>query len=165
MMEAIAASPEVKRLTSKCVRTKPIWAKPSGINYAPHGIQPIQEVSEWPKVKSLVRDAETLGAGHIQPILVDQGVLVTGTHRWVANELLERRGRTEERIRVVELNDCPLPVQFVIRLLFNSGETSKLQSAWHLLAGLPSRQREWRIKRYIEPALWACCMPDGKRRE
>ena len=165
MTVAAATVTGLRQLTAGCSNLPRMWVKPSGLVYEPHGIQAIQTVSEWPKVKSLVRDVEQYGAGHIPPILVDQGILVTGTHRWVANELLERRSRTLERVRVVELEKCPLAVQFVIRLLFNSREYSKLQSAWHLLAGIPMSRRERRIKKLIDPALWACCDPQGQLRE
>ena len=154
-----------RELVSGCTNLPPLWVKPTGLVYQPHGIQPLQTVSDWAKVKSLVRDVEKYGAGNIPPILVDQGILVTGTHRWVANELLRRRSRTEQRVRVVDLGQCPLVVQFVMRLLFNSGEFSKLQSAWHLLAGIPMNRRERRIKKLIDPAVWACCDSYGRRRE
>ena len=104
---------------------------------------------------------ERRGAARIPPVLLDQGQLITGTHRWVTNELLERRGKTAARIKVVELGDYPLIVQFVVRLLFNAGEHSKTQPAFHLLTGLPLRQSERAIKEWIDPAVWACCDLEG----
>lgn len=116
----------------------------------------------WRRVRRLVQTVEREGASNIPPILVDQGQLITGTHRWVANELLERRGRTEERIRVVELENFPLTVRFVIRLLFNAGEHTKTQPAFHLMTGLPLRKHERLIKEWLDPAIWACCDLEGK---
>ena len=128
----------------------------------PQGIKPVHYVRDWNKVRHLVQTAEREGTGCMPPILVDQGQLMTGTHRWVANELLGRRGRTSERYRVMELEAYPLVVRFVIRALFNAEEIKQLQPAFHLLVGLPLRRHEREIKTLIDPAVWACCDSHGR---
>ena len=128
----------------------------------PQGIKPVHYVRDWIKVRNLVQTAEQAGTERMPPILVDQGQLMTGTHRWVANELLERRGRTSERYRVMELEAYPLVVRFVIRALFNAEEIKQLQPAFHVMVGLPLRRHEREIKQLIDPAVWACCDSHGR---
>ena len=157
------------------------WRKlPGRTLHYPQGIIPIHPIPppkrrpagtdvahaqrHWGRIRRLVRTVETEGSGKMPPILVDQGQLITGTHRWVANELLERRGKTLDRIRVVELADYPPIVQYVIRLLFNAGEHTKTQPAFHLMVGLPLQKDERQIKEWLDPAVWACCDVEGRLR-
>ena len=77
------------------------------MSYTPKGIKYIHPVRSWAKVKRMVRDTEAGAA--IPPILVDGDMLLTGTHRWVSNELLEKRG-SASRIPVVEMQLLPLDV-------------------------------------------------------
>lgn len=158
------------------------WVKKAGkTRHYPQGVIPIHPIPppkrrpeddtadhtrrHWHRIRELVRTVETEGAQNIPPILVYQGQLITGTHRWVTNELLERRNRTEERIRVVELESYPPIVQFVIRLLFNAKENTKTQPAFHLMVGLPLERNELKIKEWLDPAVWACCDVNGQLRE
>lgn len=116
----------------------------------------------WQRIRRMVLQVESEGAGQFPPILVHEEQLITGTHRWVANELLERRGRTEERIRVVELKQYPPVVRYVITMLFNAKEHTKTQPAFHLMTGIPLDVDELKIQDWLDPAVWDCCDIDGK---
>ena len=78
------------------------------MSYLPKGIHPIHPVRDWGKVRRFTREVEA-GADYT-PILTDGDELLTGTHRWVANELLKRRG-SPYRIPVVELQLLPEDVR------------------------------------------------------
>ena len=71
--------------------------------YYPKGYNPIHEVMSWSKVRSMVRAIES--GIDVPPFLVDGENLLSGTHRAVANELLERRSRTTRRIETIEFDD------------------------------------------------------------
>lgn len=62
--------------------------------YYPRGYEPLHQVTSWAKVRALVRAA--LRGETIPPYLVDgehgNGILLSGTHRATANDVLERRG-------------------------------------------------------------------------
>ena len=75
------------------------------MSYLPFGVKPIHPVRYWAKVKRNVRDVEA--GATLPPILCDKDVLLAGTHRFVANELLERRRRTNNRIPVMQLSELP----------------------------------------------------------
>ena len=157
------------------------WGKRQGrTHHYPQGVIPIHPMPppkrrpeddtavhrrrHWQRIRRLTRVVEAEGAQKLPPILLHQGQLITGTHRWVVNELLDRRGETTNRIRVVELADYPPPVRFVIQMLFNAKEHTKTQPAFHLMVGIPLQPHELEIKDWIEPALWACCNIDGQLR-
>ena len=174
----VAENPSMMELIFRAWEPRKWRKKPGRTRHYPQGVIPIHAIPppkrrpeddtaahaqrHWGRIRRLVKSVERVGAHQMPPILVDQGQLITGTHRWVANELLERRGNTTDRIQVVELSDYPPIVQFVIRLLFNAGEHTKTQPAFHLLTGLPLSQSERVIKEWIDPAVWACCDSRGK---
>ena len=157
------------------------WRKRQGrTHHYPHGVIPIHPMPppnrrpeedtaahsrrHWQRIRRMTLLVESEGAGQIPPILLHEGQLVTGTHRWIVNELLERRGKTEERIRVVELQDYPPAVRYVITMLFNAKEHTRTQPAFHLMTGIPLERDELAIKEWIEPALWGCCDIEGNVR-
>ena len=80
--------------------------------YYPTGVTPIHEVKQWAKVRSIARAIEA--GKDLPPILLFGSSLLTGTHRWVANELLARRGKTETRIEAMQLISLPSDVQKII---------------------------------------------------
>ena len=110
----------------------------------PQGIKPIHYVRDWTLVRNLTLYVERHGADDIPPILVDRGQLLTGTHRWVANELLERRNKTSSKIRVVDLEDFPPAVLDYIRDLWHEGRLAQLQAAFHVMIGAGLKEREFR---------------------
>ena len=178
LQEMLEARPELGELVFKAWTPRSWRKRPGRTRHYPQGVIPIHSIPppkrrleddsaehsrrHWRRIRRMVLQVESEGAGQFPPILVHQGQLITGTHRWVANELLERRGRTEERIGVVELQNYPTVVQFVIRLLFNSGEHTKTQPAFHLMVGIPLDRNELAIQDWLDPAVWDCCDIDGK---
>ena len=166
LAELLAGREDLRRIAEGCVAPPldKVWRmqEGKGILHYPQGIHPIQSVAHWRKVKAMVRGVERDGAGNIPPILVDGDTQVTGTHRWVANELLARRGRTEERIRVADLRNFPSLVQWTIRLTFAAQRFSSLQSLYHVMAGLPMSQGEVRMLKRVAPALIGCCTWNGE---
>ena len=156
--QVLAENPRRMELIFKAWQPRKWRKRPGRTSHYPQGVIPIHPIPppkrrpeddtsahaqrHWGRIRRMVKSVERVGAHRIPPILVDQGQLITGTHRWVANELLERRGRTTDRIQVVDLSDYPAVVQFVIRLLFNAGEHTKTQPAFHLLTGLPLQRSE-----------------------
>ena len=139
LMELLEAQPELQEFVFREWEPRRWRKRPGRTRHYPQQVIPIHPIPppkrrpeddtathsrrHWRRIRELVRTVEKDGAGAIPPILVHRGQLITGTHRWVANELLERRGRTEARIRVLELETYPPLVQFVIRTLFNAGRT------------------------------------------
>ena len=61
---------------------------------------------------------------------MNEGELLTGTHRWVANQLLERRGRTDRRIGIVELSDLSEDIQEMLLELYQLPDMWLLQEAF-----------------------------------
>ena len=176
----VAENPDLMELTFRAWEPRKWLKRPGRTCHYPQGVIPIHAMPppkrrpaedaaaharrHWGRIRRLVKSVERVGAHQIPPILVDQSQLITGTHRWIANELLERRGKTTARIQVVELVAYPPIVQFVIRLLFNAEEHTKTQPAFHLLTGLPLTKGELVIKEWIAPAVWACCDSRGQLR-
>lgn len=65
--------------------------------------EPLHETRRWEDVKDMTRKVE---AGEkIPPFLVEGGQMRTGTHRQTVNDLLARRGRTEQRIPAIQIGD------------------------------------------------------------
>ncbi|MXY98086.1 MAG: hypothetical protein F4Z29_10145 [Gemmatimonadetes bacterium] len=127
----------------------------------PQGITPIHYVRNWDLVRELTHYVEQHGAEDIPPILIDRGQLLTGTHRWVANELLSRRGKTPDRIRVVELENFPSQVRDIIRELWEEGRLAQLQAAFHVMIGAKLKERERKRAADIPESLWAISDPYG----
>ena len=95
--------------------------------YFPKGIQPIHEVIDWKKIRVITREVE---AGvPVPPILINAMTwsLLTGTHRWVVNMLLARRGNTSNRIAVTDINALPPDLQTKIDHLYSIGEWGGIQ--------------------------------------
>ena len=93
--------------------------------YYPKGYNPIHEVHSWGKVRGMVREIE---AGNDVPAyLVDGENLLSGTHRAVANEILERRQRTPRRIETIELCDLHPVEQSVILALIEDNRYNDIQ--------------------------------------
>ena len=107
------------------------------MTYLPEDIMPIHPLRSWHKTRRLVRDVEA--GDDITPILVNDLKLWAGTHRWVANKLLERRANTEKRIRVVELQLLPEVTQIRITRAFETGDLWFAQKQfdwwWHREGG------------------------------
>ncbi len=80
--------------------------------YYPEGITPIHEVTDWGKVRVMARAVEA--GEQLPPILLLGGMLLTGTHRWVTNTLLERRKRTDARIGTMQMRTLPEEVQLLL---------------------------------------------------
>ena len=104
------------------------------MSYYPQGVSPIHHVVSWAKVRSIVRAVE---AGERVPSIlmtgtVDRpGTLFTGTHRWVANELLERRGVTTRRVGVVSVRSLPGEIRELLVDLWLRVDMWLVQEVFH----------------------------------
>ena len=104
------------------------------MSYYPRGVSPIHHVVSWRKVRSIVRAVE---AGESVPSILmtgtldRPGILFTGTHRWVANELLERRGVTERRVGVVSMCSLPGEIRAILVDLWLQVDMWLVQEVFH----------------------------------
>ena len=98
----------------------------------PQGVRPLHEVLRWPTVLSFAASA-LLGEPTPPSILVWDKALVTGTNRWVANEILEECGFSE-RIPMVEVRDAG--IEPLVAMMFDRGFGSAvIQDAAHYALG------------------------------
>ena len=77
--------------------------------YFPKGVDALHEVRDWRKVRSLMRAArrgEKVPAYLVSDRSAEWPLLITGTHRAAANDLLELLGG-ERLIPVLDLGDLP----------------------------------------------------------
>ena len=89
--------------------------------YYPKNIKYTHGISDWTRVQSMVCTVESGGVDSIPPILLFEGALIDGHHRWVANEMLEKRGKTDDRISTTELEVSSDRIRQIVRLMLADG--------------------------------------------
>ena len=96
----------------------------------PQDIIPLNGIHDTAKLKRFV-EAIKNGETNFPAILVWNDELLTGTHRWCANEDVERRGRTPNRIRVAELQLLPEDIRHRINRAMGFENFPRLQDLFN----------------------------------
>jgi hypothetical protein len=97
-------------------------------DYYPRNVHPIHPVYDWRKARSMARAA--IRGDEVQPFLVDGDILLTGTHRSAANDLLEMLGRTP-RIGRVDISDVTdVALRDKLKKAADEGDFDTLQKLW-----------------------------------
>jgi len=115
----------------------------------PRGIQPLHEVRDWGQVLSVA--GYVLLGYPVPPILTWDSALLTGTHRWLANEVLEELGRPE-RVSVEDVG--ALGLAHLAAMCFDRGFASaSIQAVF-----------DFALRRgNLDPSLWGIVGPEVMR--